>query len=244
MSPRRFNSDANFESHSSSSSWKKMKEKNKTQKRNDSVKGKLGAQAHPLPYQGPIPAHHSSHLPQATPPCRREHPQRSPSQQHHPRHLFSACYVTINADPSSTESYSLDVIIYRSQSGGFLDVQHDMDALKKFDSEYWRNLFDSCVGCTTWPYGSGIWSKKEWVLSEIDSDDIFEFFSIIDEEENESGEEIDEDEGNDDDVVFLENSYYLLGWLGDEEKDGFVGVKDGVDGEGANVEEEGGQSGV
>ncbi|KAL4289122.1 hypothetical protein AHAS_Ahas19G0354600 [Arachis hypogaea] len=46
-----------------------------------------------------------------------------------------------------------------------------MAALKKFNGEYWRNLFDSCVGRTSWPYGFGVWSK-EWVLPEIDSDDI------------------------------------------------------------------------
>ena len=47
-----------------------------------------------------------------------------------------------------------------------------MEALKKYDGAYWRNLFDSRVGKTTWPYGSGVWSKKEWVLPEIDPDDI------------------------------------------------------------------------
>ena len=29
---------------------------------------------------------------------------------------------------------------------------------------YWRALFDSRVGKTTWPYGSRVWSKKERVL--------------------------------------------------------------------------------
>jgi len=92
------------------------------------------------------------------------------------QHLFSAKYVPFNADPSSTESYSLDEIVYRSQSGDLLDVQHDLTALKKFDGAYWRNLFDSRVGKTTWPYGSGVWSKKEWVLPEIDDDDIVSAF--------------------------------------------------------------------
>ncbi|GFY97160.1 pyridoxal-5'-phosphate-dependent enzyme family protein [Actinidia rufa] len=90
---------------------------------------------------------------------------------------FSARYVPFNADPASTdESYSLDEIVYRSRSGGLLDVQHDMDALKRYDGDYWRSLFDSRVGKTTWPYGSGVWSKKEWVLPEIDSDDIISAF--------------------------------------------------------------------
>ena len=91
-------------------------------------------------------------------------------------HKFSAKYVPFNAGPSCTESYSLDEVVYRSQSGGLLDVQHDMDALKHYDGAYWKALFDSRVGKTTWPYGSGVWSKKEWVLPEIDSDDIVSAF--------------------------------------------------------------------
>ena len=52
----------------------------------------------------------------------------------------------------------------RSEDGGLLDVVHDMDALRQYGPEYWRALFDSRVGRTSWPYGSGVWSKKEWVL--------------------------------------------------------------------------------
>lgn len=89
---------------------------------------------------------------------------------------FSAKYVPFNADPGCTESYSLDEIVYRSRSGGLLDVQHDMEALKEFDGNYWKNLFDGRIGKTNWPYGSGVWSKKEWVLPEIDSDDIVSAF--------------------------------------------------------------------
>ncbi|KAK7347844.1 hypothetical protein VNO80_22383 [Phaseolus coccineus] len=91
-------------------------------------------------------------------------------------HDFTAKYVPFNAGFDSTESYSLDEIVYRSRSGGLLDVQHDMEALKRFDGAYWRTLFDSRVGKTTWPYGSGVWSKKEWVLPEIDPDDIVSAF--------------------------------------------------------------------
>ncbi|KAK7329659.1 hypothetical protein VNO77_23832 [Canavalia gladiata] len=91
-------------------------------------------------------------------------------------HDFTAKYVPFNAGFDSAESYSLDEIVYRSRSGGLLDVQHDMDALRRFDGAYWRSLFDSRVGKTTWPYGSGVWSKKEWVLPEIDPDDIVSAF--------------------------------------------------------------------
>lgn len=39
-----------------------------------------------------------------------------------------------------------------------------MAALGNYSAEYWKNLFDERTGKTTWPYGSGVWSKKEWVL--------------------------------------------------------------------------------
>ncbi|XP_068332524.1 threonine synthase, chloroplastic-like [Pyrus communis] len=101
---------------------------------------------------------------------------RDEARRHRSPHSFSAKYVPFNSGFDSPESYSLDEIVYRSQSGGLLDVQHDMDALRKFDGAYWRRLFDSRVGKTTWPYGSGVWSKKEWVLPEIDDDDIVSAF--------------------------------------------------------------------
>ncbi|KAH7276400.1 hypothetical protein KP509_39G005500 [Ceratopteris richardii] len=97
-------------------------------------------------------------------------------QLSHPPTTFSAKYVPFSPHEPTDESHSLDEIIYRSKDGKLLDVQHDMDALKKFDGTYWKTLFDSRVGKTTWPYGSGVWSKKEWVLPEIDNDDIVSAF--------------------------------------------------------------------
>lgn len=93
-----------------------------------------------------------------------------------PPTTFSAKYVPFSPYEPTDESYCLDEIVYRSKDGKLLDVQHDMDALKKFDGKYWKSLFDSRVGKTTWPYGSGVWSKKEWVLPEIDNDDIVSAF--------------------------------------------------------------------
>ena len=88
--------------------------------------------------------------------------------------LFSARFTPFAGD--SSEQYSLDEIIYRSKSGGLLDVTHDMDALKVYPAEYWKALFDERVGKTTWPYGSGVWSKKEWVLPGIGDEDIVSMF--------------------------------------------------------------------
>lgn len=72
--------------------------------------------------------------------------------------------VEAGAASSSEEQYSLDEVLYRARGGGLLDVHHDMEALARFDAAYWKKLFDGRVGTTSWPYGSGVWSKKEWVL--------------------------------------------------------------------------------
>lgn len=83
---------------------------------------------------------------------------------------FNARYVPFkavedgSASRGSEEQYSLDEVLYRSNDGGLLDVHHDMDALRHFDAAYWKKLFDGRNATTSWPYGSGVWSKKEWVL--------------------------------------------------------------------------------
>ena len=75
------------------------------------------------------------------------------------------------------EEYRLDEIVYRCKKcDALLEVAHDTDALKQHDAAYWKELFDSRAGTTKWPYGSGIWSKKEWVMPGIDDDNIVSMY--------------------------------------------------------------------
>ena len=94
--------------------------------------------------------------------------------------LFKAQYVAFEEAGkgygASAESYSLDEIRYKSASGGLLDVEHDMESLAIYGPEYWKALFDERVGKTVWPFGSGVWSKKEWVLPGLSDDDIVSMF--------------------------------------------------------------------
>ena len=70
-------------------------------------------------------------------------------------------------------TYPLDEIIYRcDKCQALLEVYHSDEFLTSKSSEDWRNLFDSRRGTNKWPYGSGVWSKKEVVLPEIDSENI------------------------------------------------------------------------
>lgn len=74
-------------------------------------------------------------------------------------------------------SYPLDSIIYRCPvCGGLLEVSHDMESLSLRSGEAWRELFDSRNGTNKWPYGSGVWRKKEWVIPGINDENIVSMY--------------------------------------------------------------------
>lgn len=88
---------------------------------------------------------------------------------------FSAHYECFADDCG--ETYPLDEIVYRcDKCGGLLDVAHDVDALQAFDPGTWRSLFDHRMRRNTWPYGSGVWGKKEWVLPQLASEDVVSMY--------------------------------------------------------------------
>src|SRR5213593_525069 len=64
--------------------------------------------------------------------------------------------------------YDLEQIVYRCEScGGLLEVRHDLGALAQRPAAEWTQLFDSRMGRT-----SGVWSKKEIVLPELEAEKI------------------------------------------------------------------------
>ena len=70
-------------------------------------------------------------------------------------------------------SYSIyDVMYTCPKCGGLLEVHHDREPLKKQTAQQWRQRFDSRASTTVWPYGSGVWSMKEWVIPSLDDENI------------------------------------------------------------------------
>ncbi len=64
--------------------------------------------------------------------------------------------------------YSIYDVVYRCEDcGGLLDVEHDLEALKERSADEWRALFEQRTRSVEWPYGSGVWGKKEWVCPQI-----------------------------------------------------------------------------
>ena len=69
-----------------------------------------------------------------------------------------------------------DVVYHCEDCGGLLDVEHDLDALKARSATGWKNLFDERMHTTLWPYGSGVWGKKEWVFPQVEEDNVVSMY--------------------------------------------------------------------
>jgi threonine synthase len=67
--------------------------------------------------------------------------------------------------------------IYRCPScGGLLQVVHDMEKLRDRTGPVWMKLFDERYRLNKWPYGSGVWGKREWVMPQVPDDMIVSMY--------------------------------------------------------------------
>ncbi|HTG01592.1 MAG TPA: threonine synthase [Nitrospirota bacterium] len=73
--------------------------------------------------------------------------------------------------------YPLNKILYRCTScNSLLEVRHDMLALAQRSAKEWMKLFEDRYKSTQWPYGSGVWGKKEWILPNIKDDNVVSLY--------------------------------------------------------------------
>jgi threonine synthase len=73
--------------------------------------------------------------------------------------------------------YPLDSVIYRCpRCQDLLEVAHDLEALRRRSAAAWMKLFDERLMRSQWPYGSGVWGKKEWVCPIIEDDNVVSMF--------------------------------------------------------------------
>jgi len=73
--------------------------------------------------------------------------------------------------------YSIYDVVYRCEDcGGLLNVEHDLEALKDHTPEEWKQVFDRRARTNEFPYGSGVWGKKEWVCPQVDDANIISMF--------------------------------------------------------------------
>ncbi len=87
-----------------------------------------------------------------------------------PAMLYRAWFSCVAGCPGQ---HPLSEVIYRCPScAGLLEVRHDEDALRRRSPSAWMRLFDERYLRTGWPYGSGVWGKKEWVQPMINADNV------------------------------------------------------------------------
>jgi threonine synthase len=79
--------------------------------------------------------------------------------------------------PGCGHTHRLNEVVYHcSVCGSLLEVRHDLEALRARSASSWMRLFDDRYKTGQWPYGSAIWGKKEWVLPEIDNENVVSMY--------------------------------------------------------------------
>jgi threonine synthase len=69
-----------------------------------------------------------------------------------------------------------EVVYECPRCGGLLEVEHDRGALRTRSAAEWRALFDGRFRLGPWPYGSGVWGKKEWVYPQLAIENVVSMF--------------------------------------------------------------------
>ncbi len=71
----------------------------------------------------------------------------------------------------------LTEVVYRCpRCNGLLEVEHDLAALRRRPASEWKSLFDERFRRGAWPYGSGVWGKKEWVYPGLAVENVVSMF--------------------------------------------------------------------
>ena len=89
------------------------------------------------------------------------YPLRSPN----PAAKYRAAFRCISGCPGE---YPLNQIIYQCpKCQDLLEVVHDVEPLRMTSPDEWKDVFDSRFMRTIWPYGSGVWGKKEFICPDV-----------------------------------------------------------------------------
>ena len=75
------------------------------------------------------------------------------------------------------ETYDLNEIVYRCvRCNSLLEVSHNLNNLNRRGASAWMRLFDERYMKTAYPFGSGVWGKKEWVHPDIEIENIVSLY--------------------------------------------------------------------
>lgn len=69
-----------------------------------------------------------------------------------------------------------EIIYTCPRCDGLLEVDHDLTPLKTVPAEQWKRLFESRASTTAWPFGSGVWGLREWIMPAVRDENIVSMF--------------------------------------------------------------------
>ncbi|NJN21654.1 MAG: threonine synthase [Leptolyngbya sp. RL_3_1] len=76
----------------------------------------------------------------------------------------------------SAQHSIFDVIYTCPACGSLLEVHHEREPLQKRSAAEWKTLFDSRASTSKWPYGSGVWGMREWVIPSLADENVVSMF--------------------------------------------------------------------
>ncbi|MDA7858472.1 threonine synthase [bacterium] len=69
--------------------------------------------------------------------------------------------------------HSIYDVLYRCpKCNSLLEVYHDREPLQNRNAYKWQQLFDSRASTTNWPFGSGVWGMREWVIPDLRDENV------------------------------------------------------------------------
>lgn len=73
--------------------------------------------------------------------------------------------------------YSIYDVMYTCPScGGLLEVHHDIEALRDRTADEWKTLLERRAGTSVFPYGSGVWGMREWVMPDLRDENVVSMY--------------------------------------------------------------------
>ena len=93
-----------------------------------------------------------------------------PLKHPNPEARYHAAFQCISGCPGE---HPLNEVIYQCpKCNDLLEVVHDLEPLRMTSPADWEEIFDSRYMCTVWPYGSGVWGKKEFVCPDVTNENV------------------------------------------------------------------------
>lgn len=73
--------------------------------------------------------------------------------------------------------YSVYDVIYTCPTcGGLLEVHHEITPLQQRPATEWQALLTRRAGTSKWPYGSGVWGLREWVMPDLRDENVVSMY--------------------------------------------------------------------